>query len=99
MNSLLVGTHRAWAGANSFFAWTLPQDDQITLINTLRETNVRAIRIFLATIDSNQAGSRALAANDIERYRVGSPYTDSDMVARVDQFIKNVATYGSGRIK
>ncbi len=96
---IYIGTHRAWSGANSFFAWTLPPDDQITLINTLRNTSVRVIRIFLASIDANQAGSRALAANDIERYRVGSPYTDSDMVARVDQFIKNVATYGDGRIK
>jgi hypothetical protein len=95
----LIGTHRAWSGANSFFAWALPQDDQITLINTLRETNVRVIRIFLTTIDGNQAGSRALAATDIERYHVGAPYTDSDMVARVDQFIKNVVTYGAGRIK
>ncbi len=95
----MIGTHRAWSGANSFFAWALPQDDQITLINTLRETNVRVIRIFLTTIDGNQAGSRALAATDIERYHVGAPYTDSDMVARVDQFIKNVVTYGAGRIK
>lgn len=99
MNLILIGTHRAWAGANSFFAWTLPQDDQITLINTLRETNVRVIRIFLTTIDNNQSGSRALAANDIERYRVGSPYTDGDMLARIDQFIKNVATYGGGNMK
>jgi hypothetical protein len=99
MISISVGTHRAWSGANSFFAWTLPQDDQITLINTLRETNVRVIRIFLTTIDAGQAGSRALAGNDIERYRVGSPYTDGDMLARVDQFIKNVVTYGAGRIK
>jgi mannan endo-1,4-beta-mannosidase len=95
----LIGTGRAWSGANSFFAWTLPQNEQITLINTLREKNVRIIRIFLATVDGGQAGSNALAANDIERYRVGSPYTDSDMLSRVDQFIKNVATYGGGRIK
>ncbi len=99
MNLIFIDTHRAWAGANSFFAWTLPEDDQITLINTLRDTKVRVIRIFLGTIDSNQAGSRAQAVNDIERYRVGSPYTDSDIVARVDQFIKNVATYGNGTIK
>ncbi|CAF0743867.1 unnamed protein product [Adineta steineri] len=66
MKLILLGTSRAWSGANSFFAWTLPQDDQITLINTLRAKNVRVIRIFLATIDSGQAGSRALAANDIE---------------------------------
>lgn len=96
---ILIDTHRAWAGANSFFAWTLPQDDQVTLINTLKETNVRVIRIFLATIDDNQAGSRALAANDIERYRVGSPYTDSDMMSRIDLFMKNIDTYGGGRIK
>ncbi|CAF3848703.1 unnamed protein product [Adineta steineri] len=66
VNCQASGTSRAWSGANSFFAWTLPQDDQITLINTLRAKNVRVIRIFLATIDSGQAGSRALAANDIE---------------------------------
>ncbi|CAF0729072.1 unnamed protein product [Adineta steineri] len=99
MKLILLGTSRAWSGANSFFAWTLPQDDQITLINTLRAKNVRVIRIFLATIDSGQAGSRALAANDIERNRVGSPYTDSDMLVRVDQFIKNVDIYGGGHIK
>lgn len=99
MKKINLGTHRAWAGANSFFAWTLPQDDQVTLINTLRDTNVRVIRIFLSTIDGNQAGSRASAANDIERYHVGPPYTDTDMIDRVDQFIKNVATYSGGRIK
>ncbi|CAF3115746.1 unnamed protein product [Rotaria socialis] len=91
--------YRSWSGANSFFAWALPQDDQITLINTLREKNVRVIRIFLATIDNGQAGSRAIAANDIERYRTGSPYTDSDMLTRVDQFIRNIDFYGAGRIK
>lgn len=94
-----IDARRAWSGANSFFAWALPQDDQITLINALRENNVRVLRIFLATIDNGQAGSNAIAANDIERYRVGPPYTDSDMLTRVDQFIKNVAVYGGGRIK
>ncbi|CAF2834480.1 unnamed protein product [Rotaria sp. Silwood2] len=95
----MIDTRQAWSGAHSFFAWALPQDDQITLINTLRKNNVHVIRIFLATIDDSQAGSRAIAANDIERYRVGSPYTDSDMLARVYQFIENVAIYGAGRIK
>ena len=94
-----VDTHRAWSGANSFFAWTLPQDDQINLINTLRENNVRMIRIFFATVDANQAGSRAVEAHDLERYHVGAPYTDTEILTRMDQFIQNVATYGQGRIK
>lgn len=96
---LFLGTHRAWAGANSFFAWTLPQDDQVTLIKTLRDTNVRIIRIFLSTIDANQAGSRASATNDIERNHVGPPFSDTDILTHVDQFIENLATYGGGRIK
>ena len=67
----MTGTRRAWSSANSFCAWTFPQDDQITLINTLREKNVRLIRIFLAAVGRGQEGS---------------PYADSDMLARVDQF-------------
>ncbi|CAF3433209.1 unnamed protein product, partial [Rotaria sp. Silwood2] len=99
INLFIIDAGRAWSGANSFFAWALPQDDQITLISKLREKNVTVIRIFLATIDDGQAGSRAIAADDIERYRVGSPYKNSDMLALVDQFINNVAIYGAGRIK
>lgn len=95
----MLGNYRAWSGVNSFFAWTLPHDDQVSLINTLREKNVRIIRIFLGTIDNGQAGSRALPANDIERYRVGPPYTESDMLMRIDQFMQNVVVYGAERIK
>ncbi|CAF1019733.1 unnamed protein product [Rotaria sp. Silwood1] len=71
----MIDARRAWFGANSFFAWALPQADQITLINTLREKNVRVIRIFLATIDDGQAGSRAIAAKTVtslhDRYSLG----------------------------
>lgn len=50
-------------------------------------------------MDPNQAGSRALQAHDLERYRVGAPYTDTEILTRMDQFIANVAKYGQGRLK
>ncbi|CAF3690505.1 unnamed protein product [Rotaria sp. Silwood1] len=71
----MIDARRAWFGANSFFAWALPQADQITLINILHEKSVRVIRIFLATIDDGQAGSRAIAAKTVtslhDRYSLG----------------------------
>ncbi|CAF1398335.1 unnamed protein product [Didymodactylos carnosus] len=77
-----------------FFAWNLPQSEQIQLIQTLASTQIKVLRIFIATIDSKQAGSNAMGADDLERYQVGK--YDDNVLNQIDQLIVNLAKYGNG---
>ncbi|CAF1573930.1 unnamed protein product, partial [Didymodactylos carnosus] len=89
VNSVHGSNRRTWAGANSFFAWNLPQSEQIQLIQTLASTQIKVLRIFIATIDSKQAGSNAMGADDLERYQVGK--YDDNVLNQIDQLIVNLA--------
>ncbi|KAJ3074943.1 hypothetical protein HDU98_009718 [Podochytrium sp. JEL0797] len=81
-----------WAGANSYFIHNLPVSEQKSLLASLQQAGVTAVRIFITQFAQGGKGTNAIGTPDLEMNTVGV-YDDTALQA-IDQLLSIVPNYG-----
>jgi mannan endo-1,4-beta-mannosidase len=82
----------SWAGSNCYFLHTLPESDQSQMIISLKNANVRCIRLFISTIYGGHKGTNAIQTNDLEQTQVG--VYDDDVLQKLDVLLPKLESAG-----
>jgi mannan endo-1,4-beta-mannosidase len=82
----------SWAGSNHYFLHTLPDWDQTNVIRTLKDANVKHVRLFLSSIYAGNKGTTARQTDDLEQNQVGT-YND-DVLRKLDGLLPKLEAAG-----
>ncbi|KAF8152990.1 glycoside hydrolase family 5 protein [Crassisporium funariophilum] len=72
-----------FAGANSYFLFSLSQPDRIAVLDAMKGADMKLLRIFITRVTAGNKGSSAKAVNDLETVAVGS--YDDTILRQIDQ--------------
>ncbi|KAI8611442.1 glycoside hydrolase superfamily, partial [Chytriomyces sp. MP71] len=81
-----------FAGVNSYFLHTVPEEDQRVVLMALQRARVSAVRIFVAQVYQGSKGTNSSATADLEDGGVGV-YDDS-VLQLVDTLMARALEYG-----
>ncbi|BGP31546.1 hypothetical protein JCM10296v2_003316 [Rhodotorula toruloides] len=74
-----------WTGVSSYYLHAIADDDRYAILDAVKGAGFKVIRIFVASIGSNNKGSNNRAVNDLEPSQVGT--YDDTILTLIDQLM------------
>ncbi|KAI8610731.1 hypothetical protein BC830DRAFT_718887 [Chytriomyces sp. MP71] len=82
----------AWAGVNSYFLYSYPANEQISMFQTLQQANITVVRVFITSISAGTKGADNIQVHDLEESGVGT--WNDKILMLVDDMMKRAEPFG-----
>jgi len=91
LGSAAVSAANSFAGANNYYAYSLPQSERIALLEAMQAADMKVLRTWVSGHGSGQKNSDNSAVNDLEWQGVGT--YDDTILNQIDTFMVEAHQY------